>query len=106
MTPLDCPLGRVENSKTFQNQMSQCFFIGDIDDIESGDDFYFNQKKFWWVEMDFKKKNYKGKMAKMSPKITKIENWNVVQKQALLPYKPMKKLGHLILKRFAIFNPA
>ena len=42
MTPLGCPLGRVENSKTFQNQMSQCFFIG-LYDIETGDDFYFFQ---------------------------------------------------------------
>ena len=53
--------------------MAQCFFIG-LYDIETGDDFYFNQKNFWWVEMDFKKINfYKGKMAKISPKITKIE---------------------------------
>ena len=42
MTPLGCPLGRVENS--IQNQMSQCFFIG-LYDIETGDDFYFFQKK-------------------------------------------------------------
>ena len=50
--------------------MAQCFFIG-LYDIETGDDFYFFQK---WVEMDFKKINfYKGKMAKISPKITKIE---------------------------------
>ena len=39
-------LGRVENSKTFQNQMAQCFFIG-LYDIETGDDFYFFQKKFF-----------------------------------------------------------
>ena len=51
MTPMGCPLGRVENSKTFQNQISQCFFIG-LYDIETGDDFYFNQKNFdgWkWI---------------------------------------------------------
>ena len=35
-----CTIGRVENSKTFQNQMAQCFFIG-LYDIETGDDFYF-----------------------------------------------------------------
>ena len=40
------PLGRVENSKTFQNQMAQCFFIG-LYDIETGDDFYFFQKFFF-----------------------------------------------------------
>ena len=39
-------LGWVENSKTFQNQMSQCFFIG-LSDIETGDDFYFFQKIFF-----------------------------------------------------------
>ena len=39
-------VGRVENSKTFQNQMAQCFFIG-LYDIETGDDFYFFQKKFF-----------------------------------------------------------
>ena len=39
------PLGRVENSKTFQNQMAQCFFIG-LYDIETRDDFYFFQKFF------------------------------------------------------------
>ena len=38
-------IGRVENSKTFQNQMAQCFFIG-LYDIENGDDFYFFQKYF------------------------------------------------------------
>ena len=38
------PLGRVENSKTLQNQMSQCFFIG-LYDIETWDEFYFFQKK-------------------------------------------------------------
>ena len=38
-------LGRVENSKTFQNQMAQCFFIG-LYDIETGDDFYFFQNFF------------------------------------------------------------
>ena len=53
--------------------MSQCFFIG-LYDIETGDDFHFVQKKIWLVEMDLKKINfYKGKMAKISPKITKIE---------------------------------
>ena len=73
----------------FQNQMAQCFFIG-LYDIETGDDFYFLQKKNWLLEMDFKQINlYKRKMAKMSPKITKIENWNVVQKQALLPKVPI-----------------
>ena len=36
-------LGRVENSNTFQNQMSQCFFIG-LYHIETGDDFYFFQQ--------------------------------------------------------------
>ena len=40
-----CPIGRVENSKTFQNQMCQCFFIGSYD-IENGDDFYFFQTFF------------------------------------------------------------
>ena len=40
------PVGRVENSKTFQNQMAQCFFIG-LYDIETGDDFYFFQKIFF-----------------------------------------------------------
>ena len=39
-------LGRVENSKTFQNQMAKCFFIG-LYDIETGDDFYFFQKKIF-----------------------------------------------------------
>ena len=39
-------IGRVENSKTFQNQMAQCFFIG-LYDIETGDDFYFFQKNFF-----------------------------------------------------------
>ena len=53
--------------------MAQYFFIG-LYDIETGDDFYFFQIFFWWVEMDFEKINfYKGKMAKISPKITKIE---------------------------------
>ena len=70
-------LGRVENSKTFQNQMSLCFFIG-LYDIETGDDFYFNQKKFWWVEMDFKKINfYKGKMAKNKPE--NHQNWHLAK---------------------------
>ena len=41
-----CVLGRVENSKMFQNQMAQCFFIG-LYDIETGDDFYFFQKFFF-----------------------------------------------------------
>ena len=41
-----CPVGRVENGKTFQNQMAQCFFIG-LYDIETGDDFYFFQKFFF-----------------------------------------------------------
>ena len=41
-----CTKGRVENSKTYQNQMSQCFFIG-LYDIETGDDFYFFQKNFF-----------------------------------------------------------
>ena len=45
-TEWTCPVGRVENSKTFQNQMSQCFFIG-LYDIETGDDFYFFQKKIF-----------------------------------------------------------
>ena len=42
-------IGRVENSKTFQNQMAQYFFIG-LYDIETGDDFYFSQIFFlnWW----------------------------------------------------------
>ena len=40
------PIGRVENSKTFQNQMAQCFFIG-LYDIETGDNFYFFKKKFF-----------------------------------------------------------
>ena len=58
----------------FQNQIAQCFFIG-LYDIETGDDFYFFQKNFFdgwkWI---LKKINfYKGKMAKISPKITKIE---------------------------------
>ena len=39
-------LGRVEDSKTFQNQMAQCFFIG-LYDIETEDDFYFFQKFFF-----------------------------------------------------------
>ena len=39
-------VGRVENSKMFQNQIAQCFFIG-LYDIETGDDFYFFQKKFF-----------------------------------------------------------
>ena len=39
-------IGRVENSKTFQNQMSQCFFIG-LYYIETGDNFYFFKKKFF-----------------------------------------------------------
>ena len=39
-------LGRVENSKMFQNQIAQCFFIG-FYDIETGDDFYFFQKFFF-----------------------------------------------------------
>ena len=42
----DPTLGRVENRKTFQNQISQCFFIG-LYDIETGDDFYFFQKKIF-----------------------------------------------------------
>ena len=37
---------RVENSKTFQNQIAQCFFIG-LYDIETGDDFYFFKKNFF-----------------------------------------------------------
>ena len=66
-------VGRFENSKPFQNQMSQCSFIG-LHDIENGDDFYLFQKNFLIVGMDFKKINfYKGKMAKISLKITKIE---------------------------------
>ena len=54
--------------------MSQCFFIG-FYDIKTGDDFDSFQKKNWWkVEMDINKVNfYKGKMAKISLKITKIE---------------------------------
>ena len=52
--------------------MYQCFFIG-LYDIKTRDDFYFNQK-FFLMEMDFKKFIfYKGKMAKTSPKITKIK---------------------------------
>ena len=43
--PPVCRLGRVEKSKTFQNQMSQWFVIG-LYDIETGDDFYFLQKFF------------------------------------------------------------
>ena len=39
-------LGRVENRKTLQNQMAQCFFIG-FYDIETGHDFYFFQKSFF-----------------------------------------------------------
>ena len=39
-------VGRVENSKTFQNQIAQCFFIG-LYDIETGDDFYFFPKFFF-----------------------------------------------------------
>ena len=42
---IGCELGRVENSKTFQNQMFQCFFIG-LYDIETGDNFYFLQNFF------------------------------------------------------------
>ena len=38
-------IGRVENSKTFQNQMSQCFFIG-LYYIETGDNFYFFKQNF------------------------------------------------------------
>ena len=38
-------IGKVENSKTFQNQMAQCFFIG-LYDIETGDYFYFFQNFF------------------------------------------------------------
>ena len=45
-TVYNCTVGRVENSKTFQNQMVQCFFIG-LYDIETGDDFYFFQKFFF-----------------------------------------------------------
>ena len=41
-----CELGRVENSKTFQNQMAQCFFIG-LYDIETGDDFFFFYSQRW-----------------------------------------------------------
>ena len=44
-------VGRIENSKMFQNQMAQCFFIG-LYDIETGDDFHFGQKFFdgWkWI---------------------------------------------------------
>ena len=54
--------------------MAQCFFIG-LYDIETEDDLYFfPKKKNWLVEMDFKKIDfYKGKMAKISPKVTKIE---------------------------------
>ena len=43
---LDCLVGRVENSKMFQNQIAQCFFIG-LYDIKTGDDFYFFQKKIF-----------------------------------------------------------
>ena len=39
-------LGRDENSKTCQNQMSQSFFIV-LYDIATGDGFYFFQKKIF-----------------------------------------------------------
>ena len=67
-------VGRVENGKMFQNQMAQCFFIG-LYDIETGDDLYFFLNFFFdgWKWISKKINYYKGKMAKISPKITKIE---------------------------------
>ena len=66
-----CTKGRVENSKTYQNQM---FFHWFIWYRNWGWFLFFPKNFFWWVEMDLKKINfYKGKMAKISPKITKIE---------------------------------
>ena len=64
----DWLIGRVENSKMFQNQMAQCFFIG-FYDIETGHDFYFFQKSFFdgWKWIFLKNQFLQGKNGQNKP---------------------------------------
>ena len=62
-----CPIGRVESSKTFQNEMCQCFFIGSYD-IENGDDFYFFQTFFLMDGYGFQTNKFlQGKNGQSKP---------------------------------------
>ena len=70
-------LGRVENSKTFQNQMAQCFFIG-FYDIETGVICIFSKKNFLIGGNGFQKNQFlQEKNGQNQPE--NHQNWSLAK---------------------------